>query len=154
MTTLVLGCGNLLREDDGAGIRAVRLLRERKLPEDVRVIEAGCPGLGLLDLLAGSDRAVIVDAVLSGARPGTLHRFGPGVLPDRNWLPLSLHGVNLVDALALGRVAVPEALPDSITIFGVEIARRGMGEGLSPEVEAALPELVEMILRELDPGRA
>jgi len=147
--TLVIGCGNLLREDDGVGIRAVRLLKARKLPEGVRVVEAGCPGLGLLDLLAGSERAVIVDAVVSGAPPGTLHRFGPGVLPERNWLPLSLHGVNLVDALALGRTAAPEQLPGSITIFGVEIARRGMGEGLSPEVEAALPELVEMILSEL-----
>lgn len=147
--TLVIGCGNLLREDDGVGIRAVRLLKERRLPAGVRVIEAGCPGLGLLDLLEGADRAVIVDAVVSGAPPGTLYRFGPGALPDRDWLPLSLHGVNLVDALALGRIASPDRLPGSITIFGVEIARRGMGEGLSPEVEAALPALVEMILREL-----
>ncbi|HEY3366597.1 MAG TPA: hydrogenase maturation protease [Symbiobacteriaceae bacterium] len=148
--TVVVGCGNLFCADDGAGVLAVRQVPET---EGVRVIEAGCPGLGLLDLLAGARRAVLVDAVLSGAPPGTLHRFGPGALPVRESLPLSLHGVNLIDALALGRLVAPETMPPEIIILGIEIADRTPGGGLSPAVAVALPQLVAGIQRELEQPR-
>jgi hydrogenase maturation protease len=151
---VVIGLGNLLCSDDGAGVAAVRLLRRLGVPRGVALVEGGTPGLGLLDLLAGYNRAILVDAVVSGAPPGTVHRFTQEALPPRDLLPLSLHGVNAVDALAMGQVAVPDELPPVIEFFGVEIADRTPGRQLlSPAVAVALPVLAAMISHELSSCR-
>jgi hydrogenase maturation protease len=142
MSTVVIGLGNELCADDAVGLQVAR-----RIPG---AIEGGCPGLGLLDLIAGHAKAVLVDAVVSGAPPGTIHRFTLADLPDRKLLPQSLHGVNAVDALALGRVAAPEALPAEVIIIGVEIAdRTPYREGLSPAVAVAVPLAVEAVRKEM-----
>lgn len=71
-TTLVLGIGNVLRKDDGAGIRVIELLQERGLPESVRLLDGGTAGLDLLPYLEGADRIIVVDALLSGDPAGTI----------------------------------------------------------------------------------
>ena len=71
-TTLVLGIGNVLRKDDGAGVRVIELLRERGLPESVRLLDGGTAGLDLLPYLEGADRIIVVDALLSGDPAGTI----------------------------------------------------------------------------------
>jgi hydrogenase maturation protease len=148
--TVVIGLGNPLCSDDGAGLEAIRLLREQGVPPEVAVVEGGTPGLGLLDLMAGSERALLVDAVVSGESPGTLHRFTRGELPPREVLPLSMHGVNAIDALSMGELVTPERLPRQVLIFGVEISDRTPGRvGLSSPVAAALPVLVALIGHEL-----
>ena len=145
VSCIVIGIGNELCADDGVGQAVVRQLQAEGVAGAVAVA-AGCPGLGLLDLLAGYDRAILVDAVVSGAPPGTVHRFGLGDLPDRSLLPLSLHGLNAIDALALGQVVSPEALPREVIIVGVEIAdRTPFREGLSPAVAAAVGSAADAV---------
>ncbi|HWI65613.1 MAG TPA: hydrogenase maturation protease [Symbiobacteriaceae bacterium] len=149
MRTVVIGIGNELCADDAVGLAVVRRLAAEGVAE---AVEAGCPGLGLLDLLDGYDRAILVDAVVSGAPPGTLHEFTLHDLPDRKWLPLSLHGVNAVDALALGQIVEPERLPPDVIIFGVEIAdRTPFRAGLTPAVSDAIGQMAERIRKTLTP---
>lgn len=146
MTTIILGCGNLLAADDAVGLAVVRELRLMDLPPGVDVVEAGTPGLGLIDLMAGYDRAIIIDAVISGAQAGTVHRFGEDLLPPREVLPLSVHGINVVDAIQLGRRVQPTEMPEEIIIVGVEIAdRTPFREGMSPEVAAAVPAAIREV---------
>lgn len=141
MSTVVIGLGNELCSDDAVGLAVARQIEG--------AVEGGCPGLGLLDLIAGFDRAILIDAVVSGAAPGTVHRFTLADLPDRRLLPLSLHGVNAVDALVLGQVAAPEQLPAEVVIIGVEIVERApFRSGLSPAVAAAVPSAVDAVMRE------
>lgn len=148
MNCIVVGIGNELCADDAVGLAVVR----RLAAEGMAVVEAGCPGLGLLDIIEGYDRAVLVDAVVSGAAPGTVHAFGLGALPDRALLPLSLHGVNAIDALALGQAVAPERLPREIIIIGVEVAdRRPFHPGLSPAVAAAVAEAAALVRKEATP---
>lgn len=150
MVVRVLGCGNPLCADDSVGLMAVRRLAVEGVPRGVEALEAGTPGVGLLDLLSDCDRAIIVDAVMSGAAPGTIHRFGPEALPPRDLLPLSLHGVNVADALQLGAAALPGELPP-VTVIGVEIEdRTPYRRGLSPKVAAALPRVVAAVRAELE----
>ncbi|HWI50726.1 MAG TPA: hydrogenase maturation protease [Symbiobacteriaceae bacterium] len=149
MSCIVIGIGNELCADDGVGLAVVRQLQAAGV---AGAVAAGCPGLGLLDLLEGYDRAILVDAVVSGAPPGTVHRFGLGDLPDRSLLPLSLHGLNAVDALALGQVVAPEHLPREVIIVGVEIAdRTPFQEGLSPAVAAAVGPAADIVRKALTP---
>ena len=60
---LILGLGNPLMGDDGAGIQIVNELRESDLPEYVDVIDGGTAGVGLIDLMSGYSRVIVVDAV-------------------------------------------------------------------------------------------
>ena len=70
--TLVIGIGSVLRMDDGVGIRVIELLRERDLPDNVRLLDGGTAGLDLLPYLEGADRIIVVDALLSDDPAGTI----------------------------------------------------------------------------------
>nr|HID13996.1 hydrogenase maturation protease [Anaerolineae bacterium] len=145
MSVLVLGLGNPLRGDDGVGCRLAEELARRELPPGVQVLDGGAVGLGLLDLMEGWERVIIVDAAEMGRRPGGFVRFTPSdvrlaSVSDR----FSLHHAGLSEVLVLAD-ALGRALPEMV-IFGVQPAEVGWGEGLSPAVEAALPALADAVL--------
>lgn len=144
---LVIGCGNEFASDDAVGLQVIRSLREAKqdqLPDGVELIEAGTPGLNLLDLWDRSDRVIMVDAIKSGAEPGTVHSFDASLLPPRDVMPVSSHGINIIDAVELGRLL--GRLPAQMTIIGVEIlSEEPFHVGLTPEVVAAVPVARERV---------
>ena len=72
---LILGIGNPLCGDDGAGARAADLLADRCLPDGVHVQFAGTPGWGLSAWMEGWPSVILVDAVEMGASPGEWRRF-------------------------------------------------------------------------------
>ncbi len=107
----VIGIGQSLRGDDAAGLEAVRQWQE-KYPEtanrpEVRVEASELPGLGLIDLLDDMDAAVIVDAVKSSAKPGTIHRISPDELSAFTSDAQSAHGWGVAETLQLGRELYP-----------------------------------------------
>jgi len=61
--TLVLGLGNSILTDDGVGCFVARELEGRLSYKGVEIMESSVGGLGLLDLLAGYDKAIIIDAI-------------------------------------------------------------------------------------------
>ncbi len=148
---LVIGCGNEWASDDAVGLQVIRSLKDLKaakeveLPDGVELIEAGTPGLNLLDLWDRGERVIIVDAVKSGAAPGTVHGFDASLLPPRDVMPVSSHGVNIIDAVELGKLM--GRLPTQLTIIGVEIlSEEPFHVGLTPEVKAAVPRARERVL--------
>jgi hydrogenase maturation protease len=150
MKTLVLGLGNPLLRDDAVGLHVARRLQSllAGMPE-VEVDEDYRGGLRLMERLIGFDRAIIVDAICSGARPGTLHRLDPDGVPTQH--SASAHDANLRTALDLGRRAGAQ-LPadDGITLIGIEASDvLSFEESLTPSVEAAVPGAVRLILDEL-----
>jgi hydrogenase maturation protease len=133
--------------DDGKGVLPGELPEAKKfrLSDGVELIEAGTPGLNLLDLWDGADRVIIVDAVKSGAAPGTVHSFDASLLPPRDVMPVSSHGVNIIDAVELGRLL--GRLPAELTVIGVEIrSEEPWHVGLTPEVAAAVPRACQRVL--------
>jgi len=150
MTRLVIGCGNQLISDDAIGLNVVRELSKYQLPAGVKIIEAGTPGLSLLDMITGAEKVIIIDAMLSGAEPGTIHRFTDEDLPPAELFPLSAHNWNIASALELGKRVEMDDWPKEIVILGVEIERLDRFRiALSPRVEEAIPVVVEAILKEL-----
>ena len=151
--TRVIGLGNPLRGDDGVGVRVTQMLMAEDLPESVQVLEGGTQGLGLVSLMEGWQRVILVDAADVGQAPGRFVRFTPQearLLGDD--LGISVHEAGLRDALLLGKAL--NLLPDEIIIYGVQPANLSWDDGLSPEVEAAIPLLVGSILDELQAGTA
>ena len=146
--TLVLGLGNPLRGDDGIGPRVIESLHQRGLPAGVEALDAGAAGLDLLNLLDGPQRVIIVDAAEMGRAAGAVVRFRPeDVTLTGSAERFSLHGRGVADALALAdALGIP--LPE-IVVYGVQPTRVGWGLDLSDEVAAALPGLVQVILKEM-----
>jgi hydrogenase maturation protease len=150
MRTLVLGLGNPLLRDDSVGLRVVRALRPalEGMP-DLEIAEDYHGGLRLMERLVGYDRAIIVDAIRSGAPVGTCHLLSPLDMPTRH--SASSHDVDLTTALDLGRYSGAH-LPrnEDVLLVAVEVADvETFGEDLTPGVEAAIPEAawtVQMLL--------
>jgi hydrogenase maturation protease len=147
MKTLVLGLGNPILKDDSVGLRVAQQLRPLLLDEpDIEIDEDYWGGLRLMERMVGFDRAIIIDAIFTGAEPGTIHRLSPGDVPTQH--SASAHDVNLPTALEIGRLAGAH-LPKSedIILIGVEaVDVQTFDETLSPEVEASLPLAVEAVL--------
>jgi hydrogenase maturation protease len=146
MKSLVLGLGNAILGDDAVGLRVARALAERVLPlSSVTIAEDERGGLALLEHMAGFDRALIVDAIQTGAPAGTLHRLGLGSVPTQR--TATAHGINLRMALEVGRRS-GMALPadGAILILGIE-ARDILtfSESLTAAVEEAIPRAVEAV---------
>lgn len=144
---LIICCGNRYSSDDAVGLHVAERLKECQLPEEIKVIEAGTPGLNLIDLFEGAEQVIIVDAVISGADPGTVHVFDGSKLPPRDLLPLCLHGFNVIDAISLAESL--GQLPGELRIVGIEIlTEEAYYEGLSPQVAAAVEPACDRVLAE------
>ncbi len=150
----IIGIGQRLRGDDGAGLAAVRFwdkVYRRSMPHpNIRVEIVENAGIGLLNLLEGSDVALIVDAVQSGAKPGTLYRLCENDLAAFWDGTDNAHGWGVAETLVLGRKLNGETLPQRVIIIGIEAGKVGIGEGLSPEVKAALPHAARLISETLE----
>jgi hydrogenase maturation protease len=144
---LILGLGNPLQADDGIGCRVAQELAMRAMP-GVEVMDGGTPGVGLINLLQGRTRAIIVDAAEMQIAPGEIRVFDARqVQLDRARDHISLHHCGVADALALAD-ALKIALPD-ITIVGVQPARVEWSAQLTPRVQAALPRVIETVIEQL-----
>jgi len=145
---LILSIGQSLRGDDAAGPEVVRLWRETfpqtAVDPRLRVESAELPGLALIDLLAGADCALLVDAVQSGAAPGTLHLVKIDELLSFESGSESAHGWGVAETLSLAR-QLGETLPKQVSILGIEAQSFEMGESLSEAVADSLPRAAEMV---------
>lgn len=143
----LIGVGNRFRGDDGAGLEVASRLRATHPPGCRILEEEGEPG-SLIEDWALVKEALIVDAVSTGAEPGTLHRFDAtaGPLPMEVFRS-STHALGVADAVELGREL--ERLPDRLAVYGIEGENFETGEGLTPAVEATVEALVGELCHEL-----
>ncbi len=145
--TLVIGLGNDYRRDDAVGLAVARRLKDA-VPGHVRVLEQSGEGTALIESWKDADTVILIDAVYSGAAPGTLHRFDAHAQPiARKFFRYSTHAVGVAEAIELARAL--GQLPPRVIVYGVEGKAFEAGVGLSPEVEKAAQEVVERVLVEL-----
>jgi hydrogenase maturation protease len=145
----LIGIGQSFRGDDAVGIIAVETWRA-EFPEtascpDIHVETAETPGIGLLDLMAGSETAILVDAVKSGSPRGTIHRLTESNIKSFAEQMSSGHGWGVAESLQLARSIRRNDLPERIFIIGIGAEQFGLGDDLSPEVEAQIPNLIHII---------
>lgn len=151
--TVVIGLGNPLLRDDGAGIRTARVLKRRlQNRSDVEVVELYAGGLRLMEAMVGFERALLVDAMQSGGvPPGTVRCFTPADFGSTRNLRCA-HDTSLAAALLLGR-QLGLVLPGEIEIWGIEAASLDtFGETLTRPVSRAVQRLAGSIGRSLVQG--
>lgn len=147
MTLLVLGVGHPDRGDDAAGwLVAARL---EGLPRVIARQVSADPAAWLTDpWWDRADAVVIVDAVVTGAPPGTIHHWTPDTLPRRAVIGGGTHDLGVADTLALA--AALGRLPDRLEVMGVEGAVFTVGAQASAPVRQAVDRLArELAARSL-----
>lgn len=142
---LILGIGNVLCKDDGAGIHVVNeiMASGKNLPENVEILDGGIMGLDLLPLLTGREKIVIVDALKTDDVPGSIYRFPAKHLKGGGSM-LSLHEVGvkkIIDMLKLmghnPEIEIVGIVPEDI---------RSLEIGISESVRKSIPKAVECVL--------
>jgi len=144
--TLVVGCGNILFQDDGFGPRVAQELSNYELPPGIRVIDGGTGAPHLIFTLLDDTckKLIIIDCIHWGAKPGTLRKFTVDELPKgkfidaHNWtLSEPLHALKgKVEMVIIGCQPAKVSEPDIVM-------------ELTPEVENAVPAAIQMVLDEL-----
>ncbi len=130
--TLIIGLGSEAASDDVAGIAVARRLAREADPRR-EIWELTGPGVDRIPLIGARHEIVLVDAVVGGALPGTIH-FGTTFDPAA---PRSCsHRWNAVDMLRLA-AALGVRLPRTYLI-GIEAESLEPGLAVSPPVAAAV----------------
>lgn len=144
---LIIGVGTKYSGDDAVGLVVAERLRARP-PDLATVITHEGEGVSLMELLAGFQTAILIDAMSSGAEPGSVRRFDANAqLLSSRMFRHSTHAFGVADAIELGRAL--RQLPPRVIVYGAEGRNFEAGRCLSPEVEAAVPGIVERVLDEI-----
>ncbi len=143
---IVIGVGNAFRGDDAAG-RAVAKRVQERVPDELEVVVCELEPTRLIDAWGGADAALVVDAVSSGAEPGTVHRFDATseALPSREFRS-STHALGIGETIELARAI--GKLPASVVVFGIEGEAFGSGTELSSAAQQGVERAVELVLEE------
>lgn len=143
---VVVGVGNLLLKDEGIGIHAVKALQEINLPADVRLIDGGTSP-DLISYTQAGDKLIIIDAAKAGGAPGTIYRFHPEDLAAERQTLTSAHELGVPQNLKLMSLLGNE--PGETIIIGIEPGEIGAGLELSPVLNQKMPEIVQVVLKEI-----
>jgi hydrogenase maturation protease len=139
---LVLGIGNLLMGDEGAGIHAVQALQRESLPAGVDVLDGGTGGFNLLAPFREYPCVILIDATLDGRAPGTVETLQPRFL-DEYPRSLAAHDIGLHDLIETAALLGP--LP-RIHLVAISIAQVDSATiELTPPVRAAIPTVLRSV---------
>ena len=146
MTLAVIGCGNPSRRDDGAGSEVIARLRDRDLPRDVSLLDAGTDGLSVIYQARGASHLIVVDARAPDSDPGAILDVPGDVLavpPPQN---SRIHEFRWDDALFAGRKIYGDEFPDEVKVFLIEARTVDLGIGLTSPVSEAVDRVTDRIV--------
>jgi hydrogenase maturation protease len=145
---LILGVGNLLLSDEGVGVHVAQKMMKMDLPPEVQVVEGGTDGFGLVNVILEADRMILIDAVKGGGQPGSIYRFDIDDCPPYpDLFKTSVHQISILEVINLSSLI---GSPPQTTIIGVEPQCLNMGMELSPQIEAKLPKIIQMIKEQVE----
>ena len=147
---LIIGCGNLDRGDDAAGLLAARRLRALGVAAGREVREAPRDPLALLDLWVGAPAVILIDAVVIDAgAPGRITTWDVRAAPLPPELqPCSTHAFGVAQTVELARAL--DRLPPRLILYAIAGRNFALGAQPSPEVLAAVEEVAQTIRRDGD----
>jgi len=138
-STAIVGIGNNLLTDDGAGIHALNRFAQDNDDDGLTCIDGGTVGLALLDRLADLDGLIALDAMILGKPPGTVTVLeGEDMDTHLRNQHGSVHEVGLSDLMDALRLR--GELPDQRALIGIEPSNMDWGTEPTQPVAAAVPE--------------
>lgn len=143
-STVIIGVGNYLMGDEGAGIHAIQKLRSTHLTDHCEIVDGGTAGFSLLHIIEDRDLAIIIDCADFGGAPGEMRIFDPDDLRREETRAAGLHATDILTVLDLARAS--GSYPQKVIIIGIQSGKIGMGTKLSAKVESAL-DGIETLLK-------
>ncbi len=148
MNILVMGIGNMLLQDEGAGVRTVEeFARKYETPQCVELLDGGTSGIELLQYLEERDVLILIDVVRNGEPFGTLTRFEGDDVPSVFQKKISPHQLGLSDLLATARLM--GSIPNKVILYGIEPKTIDTGLELSTEIAGNIDRLTDLIAGEV-----
>jgi len=149
--TVILGIGNWLLGDEGVGIHLIETLSEHLAGyTNVTLADGGTSPDAML-LLDDVDRLIVLDAINGGREPGTVYRFAGEDIEHLKSPGISLHEWSVADSLMA--ISLLGKLPRETVVIGIEPERVGWGTGLSDTVGNKLPEVIGLVLNEIQANK-
>ena len=153
--TLILGIGNILLRDEGAGIHVLNRLRALLADrDDVNLLDGGTLSFTLVGAIEDAARLIVIDAAQLDAAPGTSQIF-EGAQMDTfigSKRKMSVHEVSLIDLMAIAHLS--DHLPQRRALIGIQPGDIDWGEAPSPAVAAALPQVCDQALQLIEAWHA
>ncbi len=144
----VLGIGNWLMQDEGAGVHVVQHLEQNyRFSPSIQVIDGGTSGSELLSFFDESARVLIVDAVDFHREPGYIGTIKNDQILTHLTTKMSLHHLGITDVLSQAKLL--EILPEEIVLIGIQPQIIAVGTELSALLQQKLPQLIELVLQQL-----
>jgi hydrogenase maturation protease len=145
---LLIGIGNEYRSDDSIGLVVAQEIREKQLSSIIVKVESG-EGAALMEAWQGFQNVIIVDAVSSGAKPGTIFRIKASeeIVPAK-FFHYSTHAFGVAEAIELARAM--KVLPPKLVVYGIEGATFTAGVDRSSVVKEAAGQVIEQIMEEIE----
>lgn len=152
---IVLGLGNTLNKDEGLGVFAVSAL-EAHLKEtlgsdtEIEFLDGGALGLNLLPWVEECSHLLVLDLMISRfSVPGQVMELAKDEIPLYRNIKMSDHQITFQEVLGLAKFR--DKFPEHLHLVGAQPVDMSIGYGISPEIEAVMPEIVqraERVLRE------
>jgi len=144
---LILGIGNLLLADEGLGIHVVQELQKIPQRSNVEILDGGTGGFELISHFEGKKKVIIIDSFKADLPAGTIVQSAVERLNFEKENPISAHQNGLKELLYHSRKIVP---CPQILFYGI-VAKEYLdfSTNLTPEVQASIPALISMIMKEI-----
>jgi hydrogenase maturation protease len=141
----IIGIGSPFGDDRLGWVAAEQLQNSpvlRFAEKQITIIVLDRPGPALISHWRDTDAVIIIDAVRSGAEPGTVHSITADSIASATGIT-STHGFGIAAALELANTL--GELPDKLSLCGIEMDPMSNGDEPGKKVRAALPLLVQEI---------
>lgn len=137
-TPLVLGFGNVLLGDDGAGVHLIERLRLEPALSAHEFVDGGTMSFNLLSYIEATASLLVVDAAELNRPPGTIALYEDAAMDAflKSVRRRTVHEVGLIDLLDMARMQ--DSLPKRRALLCIQPEFVGWSETLSPPVAAAM----------------
>ena len=147
---IVMGLGNTLNKDEGLGVHALEILEKKlaALAPDVEFIGGGALGLNLLPWVEEASHLLVLDSVVSRfSLPGQVMELKKDEIPLYSNIKMSDHQITFQEVLGLAKFR--NKFPEHLHLVGAQPVDMNIGYGMSPEIEAVIPQILERAERVL-----
>ena len=153
--TLILGIGNVLLSDEGAGVHAIRQLADLSAQrDDIELMDGGTLSFSLAGAIEDAERLIVIDAAQYDGEPGTIKVFVGEQMDEfiGSNRKCSVHEVSLIDLMAIAHLT--DQLPSKRALIGIQPGEIDWGETTSAAVSAAIPKACKHTLALIEAWRA
>ncbi len=145
---IVIGCGNLHRQDDGVGVLVARRLPQffsYQAAPTVRIIDSGTRGIDVLSQAQGARSLILIDACVSGSEPGRIFTLHGEQITHHSAPRYSGHEFRWNHAVSAGQILFQDDFPKDITVYLIEAGNTSFGTDLTPAVLESIDTVCENI---------